>query len=816
FNFKASLCSPSSVSFPQVAVRVLGLMQLGTDESVLALTYSENSTGKTLVDTKVRYNWEVSIDGKTHSIEFTNTKTSGKKRIFVDGRLLHESTVYRSPNFQYSWPIGGHLLSIVPVQQKTSDSMLDSVLDTFSNKLDCTFEMRINGLPFRAFRRQAARPVPVRPSRPVSQQVPQYPGSSAACPAGSNATRLTPEGAEPLRGQETYLHREQRKSVEEGRRDQKPERAAPRQSTPWESLSGGGQREDSQPPWPGTEHRPRESDPFSGAQFADPWQAREQGSATDGRTSGSGSKPQSGQFAGQQGKSPSSAVAEATGRKKPQEYAGFLEDDSDGSSDPGEFTTFGAPGAARSSGSSMNGSPPAASTAGSENPWPSTTTTNWPQQPAMPTSPLTGGYPSATFRATGNVGSELSGWSASPAGSSDFWPVPKATVANDPWATAVSAGQAQPVAPAQLAASQRTSRNSVPTHAIPWEPVPTPPPSSMPSSASKSSSVPSQPLGFTDLLAGSPTGARIHPPSALSQRPPAVAPFNGEDLLGLSPMSDEKQGTDGPGRKSFEFEVPSAADIEEQEAIFASLKQVSPSQSKNQIQSSAAQWPSWPAIAEVATAAPASTSSAQLIPVHSPTSTSNGHDLTAGSWPDVWPSSRAEAVAPATAAGSWPGSEGWDSVSSSNLLVPVVVTSPVSGSWPTAHEDSDVVSGISAVSQSVTLPPAATLSPASAQPELQPDLLPVRSSSFMSTGSSARRSSNRQALLAHMGLGARSPLSREVSPAASTASGLWPASALFSDPVPPESSVNMAVQQQDISTEASSTTTANASVWPLP
>eukprot|EP00435_Cladocopium_sp_Y103_P042513 s491_g11.t1 len=78
-------------------------MEVGTDESVVAISFDENSTGKTFADTKVRYTWEVMVDGKVHRIEFTNTKTSGKKRIFVDGRLLHEMTVE-------SWLLKMHFL----------------------------------------------------------------------------------------------------------------------------------------------------------------------------------------------------------------------------------------------------------------------------------------------------------------------------------------------------------------------------------------------------------------------------------------------------------------------------------------------------------------------------------------------------------------------------------------------------------------------------------------------------------------------------------------------------------------------------------
>eukprot|EP00913_Durusdinium_trenchii_P028131 g26375.t1 len=122
---------------PLRLLRLLGWPELPpaspSEDSVVALSFDENSTGKTFADTKVRYTWEVSVDGKVHRIEFTNTKTSGKKRIFVDGRLLHEMTVFRSPNFQYSWPIGGHLLSIVPVKADGTDSIFDKASLSFAS-----------------------------------------------------------------------------------------------------------------------------------------------------------------------------------------------------------------------------------------------------------------------------------------------------------------------------------------------------------------------------------------------------------------------------------------------------------------------------------------------------------------------------------------------------------------------------------------------------------------------------------------------------------------------------------------------------------
>jgi len=189
-------------------------MELGTDEGVVAVSFNENSTGKTFADTKVRYTWELAIDGKMHTIEFTNTKTSGKKRVFVDGRLLHEMTVIRSRNFQYSWPIGGHLLSIVPIQAEGSDSMLDKVMDRVASSVDCPFELRINGLPFRSFRKRSVVPVhrPTRPL-PVSQGYVTAPATAIR-----PATRPSPEQ------QADREYEEMRRRVEELRRQKETHR----------------------------------------------------------------------------------------------------------------------------------------------------------------------------------------------------------------------------------------------------------------------------------------------------------------------------------------------------------------------------------------------------------------------------------------------------------------------------------------------------------------------------------------------------------------------------------------------------------------
>lgn len=100
---------------------------------VVALLFQESVVGKSLAETKVLYSWTLSLEGRKHTVQFTNSKTSAKKRIFIDGILHYEQKVFRSSNFQYSWPFGSHLFSIVHSHGPSS------------------YELRIDGEPFEHF-----------------------------------------------------------------------------------------------------------------------------------------------------------------------------------------------------------------------------------------------------------------------------------------------------------------------------------------------------------------------------------------------------------------------------------------------------------------------------------------------------------------------------------------------------------------------------------------------------------------------------------------------------------------------------------------
>lgn len=205
-------------------------MEVGSDEGVVAISHSENSTGKSIADTKVRYFWVLQLDGKLCRIEFANSKTSGKKRVFMDGRMINEQRCYMSQNFNYTWPVGSHFLSIVP-KQETSGSPNNIVYeykDKVMNKVDCGFELRINGYPFQYFERHVAT------SRPMAGR----PGANSAGASAFASPEVRP-GSDPppprtstsnggfVAGPEPDVFREHSRNLSLGTHNGEPHRRTP-------------------------------------------------------------------------------------------------------------------------------------------------------------------------------------------------------------------------------------------------------------------------------------------------------------------------------------------------------------------------------------------------------------------------------------------------------------------------------------------------------------------------------------------------------------------------------------------------------------
>ena len=49
-------------------------MELGTDDGIVAIKGEISTGGKSLSDTKVRYEWVISVDGRKYRIDFCNSK----------------------------------------------------------------------------------------------------------------------------------------------------------------------------------------------------------------------------------------------------------------------------------------------------------------------------------------------------------------------------------------------------------------------------------------------------------------------------------------------------------------------------------------------------------------------------------------------------------------------------------------------------------------------------------------------------------------------------------------------------------------------
>ena len=50
--------------------------------------YSMKEVGKTISSSKIKFTWEVTLDGKNHTIELFDSKLSGKMKIMKDGTMI--------------------------------------------------------------------------------------------------------------------------------------------------------------------------------------------------------------------------------------------------------------------------------------------------------------------------------------------------------------------------------------------------------------------------------------------------------------------------------------------------------------------------------------------------------------------------------------------------------------------------------------------------------------------------------------------------------------------------------------------------------
>uniref|UniRef100_A0A0G4I6Q4 Uncharacterized protein n=1 Tax=Chromera velia CCMP2878 TaxID=1169474 RepID=A0A0G4I6Q4_9ALVE len=111
---------------------------LRADTQIQALYFETDAVGKSMAGSKVKYTWVLEVKGKRHQIDLTSSRLSGRRKVFMDGRLLYEAQTLRASVFQYTWPMGQHLFAV-------TWSGLDE---------SAPYDLTINGLPFESFLRR--------------------------------------------------------------------------------------------------------------------------------------------------------------------------------------------------------------------------------------------------------------------------------------------------------------------------------------------------------------------------------------------------------------------------------------------------------------------------------------------------------------------------------------------------------------------------------------------------------------------------------------------------------------------------------------
>ncbi|KAL8450424.1 hypothetical protein Emag_003270 [Eimeria magna] len=145
---------------------------LRDDDEVEALGASTECVGHTIESTKIKYQWLFRIAGFDHVVEFYNSKLSGRKKVFMDKRLIYTQQQMRAAGFEYSWPCSGHLLSVFYDSQRQ------------------TFCLTVNGLPFHLFYRRSD----IRAPRFAAPSHAPFPStSSAAAAAGQYQQQQQPQ-----------------------------------------------------------------------------------------------------------------------------------------------------------------------------------------------------------------------------------------------------------------------------------------------------------------------------------------------------------------------------------------------------------------------------------------------------------------------------------------------------------------------------------------------------------------------------------------------------------------------------------------------
>ena len=87
-------------------------------QGVVALSFEENAVGKMISDTKIRTTWRVHLTGAEKVIEFTNSRVSGRKKVFVNQKLIYEDDKFFG-SFAFTWKINQYTFAILSNAKET-------------------------------------------------------------------------------------------------------------------------------------------------------------------------------------------------------------------------------------------------------------------------------------------------------------------------------------------------------------------------------------------------------------------------------------------------------------------------------------------------------------------------------------------------------------------------------------------------------------------------------------------------------------------------------------------------------------------------
>jgi hypothetical protein len=61
---------------------------MSAEDKITHCKYKIEEVGKYIMSTKLKHVWEFAIDGKFHSIEFTESKITNKKKLVADRQTI--------------------------------------------------------------------------------------------------------------------------------------------------------------------------------------------------------------------------------------------------------------------------------------------------------------------------------------------------------------------------------------------------------------------------------------------------------------------------------------------------------------------------------------------------------------------------------------------------------------------------------------------------------------------------------------------------------------------------------------------------------